>query len=68
MYCESTYQLKFFEAYRAELMLCEAAKHYLEANYIGHELPLTAWKEKREKLTTENWKMYHEYNTLRAQV
>lgn len=49
-------------------MLCEAAKHYLEANYIGHDLPLKAWEAEREELNAEHGKAYHEYGSLRGQV
>jgi len=61
-------QPKFYEAHRAELMIFEATKRYLDAHLNGHELPLEAWKEERAKLTAERSEFSREYAVLKEQV
>ena len=61
-------QAAFYEAHRAELMVFEAAKRYLDACLNGHALPLEAWKKEREKLATERGEFTHEYTALKEQV
>jgi chromosome segregation ATPase len=61
-------QPKFYEARRAELMMFEAAKRYLDAHLNGHELPLEAWKEEREKLAAERGEFSREYAALKEQA
>jgi len=61
-------QPKFFEEHRAELMVFEAAKRYLDAHLNGHELPLDTWKKEREKLVAERGEFSREYTVLKEQV
>ena len=61
-------QEKFYEAHRTELMLFEAAKRYLDSHLTGHTIPITAWKEDREKLSIERGKLYRKYGVLKNQV
>jgi len=61
-------QPKFYEEHRAELMLFEAAKRYLDAHLNGHELPLDTWKKEREKLAAEGGEFSREYAALKEQV
>jgi len=61
-------QPKFYEEHRAELMVFEAAKRYLEAHLNEHDLPLEAWKEERVKLIAERGEFSREYAALKEQV
>ena len=61
-------QVAFFEANRAELVLFESARHYLDACLNGHALPLEAWKKEREKLIVERGEFSIEYAALKEQV
>ena len=61
-------QAVFYEAHRAELMLFESAKRYLDACLNSHALPLEAWKTEREKLTVERGEFSCEYDALKEQV
>jgi len=61
-------QPKFYEEHRAELMVFETAKRYLDAHLNGHDLPLEAWKEERAKLIAERGEFSREYAALKEQV
>jgi len=61
-------QPKFYEEHRAELMMFEAAKRYLDAHLNGHDLPLKAWKEERVKLIAERGEFSREYAALKELV
>jgi len=65
---KSRKQTVFYEAHRAELMMFEAAKRYLDACLNGHTLPLEAWKKERAKLTAERAEFSHDYATLKEQI
>ena len=65
---KSRKQAAFYEANRAELVLFESARHYLDACLNGHALPLEAWKEEREKLIVERGEFSIEYAALKEQV
>ena len=52
----------FYESYRAELTLYNAAEKYLKAHLNGHkEIPLPNWKAEHKKLTIEKDKLYEEF-------
>jgi len=61
-------QATFYEAHRAELMVFEAAKRYLDAHLNGHALPLDVWKKERTKLSAERGEFSREYAALKEQV
>jgi chromosome segregation ATPase len=61
-------QTAFYEAHRAELMVFEAAKRYLDACLNGHALPLEEWEKERAKLTAERGAFSREYAALKEQV
>jgi len=61
-------QAAFYEAHRAELMVFEAAKRYLDACLNGHALPLEAWKKERAKLAAERAEFSRDYAALKEQV
>jgi chromosome segregation ATPase len=59
---------KFFEEHRADLMMFEDAKRYLDAHLNGHALPLRSWKEEREKLTAERALLNRQSGLLKEEV
>ena len=61
-------QPKFYESHRADLMLFEAAKRYLDAHYIKPGFPIQVWKEKRTELAAEHGKVYREYAELKSEA
>ena len=61
-------QTAFYEAHRAELMLFESAKRYLDACLNGHALPLESWKTEREKLSVERDEFFLKHASLKEQV
>ena len=59
-------QPKFFEENRAELMLFEAAKRYLDEHYIKPGFSVSNWKNERAGIAAERGKAYREYNALKG--
>ena len=62
------YREGFYEGHRAEIVLYESAKRYLDAHLNGHTLPLKAWTAEREKLAADKAKLTREYNALKDEI
>jgi|GEM_PF-2642946 len=65
---KSRKQAAFHEANRAELVLFESAKRYLDTCLNGHTLPLEAWKKERKKLIVERSEFSLEYAAIKEQI
>jgi len=60
-------QPKFYETYRYDLMMFEAAKRYFKEHYISTDFSLSEWKQERANLPAELAKVRREYSTVRSQ-
>jgi len=59
----------FFETYRRELTLYQAAERYIKAHLNGRDkIPLASWEKERVNLTVERKSLNAEYLQLKDEV